>query len=192
MEVVCPVTLGINLVWGDPDLNEIGNIYPEADDLEGIVKAIKKKSTGYSELGHQTIGTGKPSTPKLKIDKNVLTQAIQVGAFVVENGLDHTDGLATVVATEVPFGSISKTLSHVLSPPPPVGHTDLVKMEGTKAKSPAETTSGQEVGDVRKKRKVGFQSLGQPSSSETDPMKWSQQDGVDMSRLIYPRGSEFP
>lgn len=49
-EIVGPVTPGINWVWGDLDLNEIGNIYPEADDLEEIVKAIKKKSTRYSEL----------------------------------------------------------------------------------------------------------------------------------------------
>ncbi|KAI8534986.1 hypothetical protein RHMOL_Rhmol10G0139600 [Rhododendron molle] len=50
MEVVGLVTPGINLVWGNPDLTEIGNIYPKVDDLEDIVKAIKKKSTGYSEL----------------------------------------------------------------------------------------------------------------------------------------------
>lgn len=49
-EVVGPVTLGINLDWGDLDLNEIRNIQPEADDLEDIIKAIKKKSTGYIEL----------------------------------------------------------------------------------------------------------------------------------------------
>lgn len=50
MEIVGLVTPGINLVWGDPDLNKIGNIYPKADDLEEIIKAIKKKSTRYSEL----------------------------------------------------------------------------------------------------------------------------------------------
>lgn len=31
-------------------MSKIGNIQLEADDLEDIVKAIKKKSTGYSEL----------------------------------------------------------------------------------------------------------------------------------------------
>lgn len=45
-----PVTPGINLVWGDPDLSEVANVQPEADDLENIVKAIKKKSAGYNEL----------------------------------------------------------------------------------------------------------------------------------------------
>ncbi|KAI8542246.1 hypothetical protein RHMOL_Rhmol08G0123600 [Rhododendron molle] len=50
MEVVGPVTPGINSVWGDSNLNEIENIHPEANDIEDIVKTIKKKSIGYSEL----------------------------------------------------------------------------------------------------------------------------------------------
>ncbi|KAI8534987.1 hypothetical protein RHMOL_Rhmol10G0139700 [Rhododendron molle] len=103
---------------------------------------------------------------------------------------DHTDGPTTTVASELPIGSISKTLSRVLSPP--VGYTDPVKIEGTKAKSPTETTSGWEVRDVGKTKKVGFQSLGQPSSLETNPTKWSQQNWVDMSGLIYPWGKRVP
>ncbi|KAF7149097.1 hypothetical protein RHSIM_Rhsim03G0129200 [Rhododendron simsii] len=184
-EIVGPVTPGINLVWGDPDLNEIGNIQPKADDLEDIIKAIKKKLTGYSELvtpeklfslllghnlkdgveidesalsrlrGHQTIGMGKPSTPKLKIDKNVLAQAVQAGASAMvqtlgkrKRKIDQTSGLTTKVASEVSIGSNGRTLSQLLSPS--TGLTDPVKTEVVKSKGPIEAMSGQEVGDATK------------------------------------------
>ncbi|KAG5528396.1 hypothetical protein RHGRI_029160 [Rhododendron griersonianum] len=159
---------------------------------------VEVDEAALSQLkGCQTIGAGKPSAPKLKIDKNVLTQVIQAGASAVANSLgkrkrkaDHAGGPMTNVASEVPIGSIGRTLSRTLSPS--IGHANPVKIEEVKSKGPAETISDQEARDIGPKKKVGFQSLGQSSSSEIDPSNWLQQDWVDMSRLIYPGGSEFP
>lgn len=81
--------------------------------------------TALSRLrGRQTLGAGKSTAPKLKIDKNVLAQAIGVGASTVAKGLgkrkrkdDQSSQGPAQIASEVPIESIGKTLKSSLNLP---------------------------------------------------------------------------